>query len=121
MVKRSLGLVVRRALTCVAVLGLLGAAQAQASRPPTAREATEIRTDAKLYLQGRGWRVNGIRLSTVNGRYATAAVQQGKSGPGGEMILLLRHGIWHEIFLGTDGFCAAHAPKRVLDDLGFRC
>ena len=37
------------------------------------------------------------------------------------MILHLRHGIWHETFLGTDEFCSAQVPKRVLNDLGFRC
>ena len=102
-------------------LPLLSGVSAQASRSPTRTEAREIRANAKLYLEGRGWRVSGIRVSTVNGHYAKAAVQQGRSGPGGEMILLLRHGIWHEVFLGTSEFCAAHAPKRVLDDLGFRC
>jgi len=111
----------RRLLIVVSVTSLLGAVGAEASRQPTSQEAREIRTDAKLDLQGRGWRVNGIRVSTVDGHYATAAVQQGANGPGGEMILLLRHGIWHEVFLGTDGFCTAHVPKRVLDDLGFRC
>jgi hypothetical protein len=37
------------------------------------------------------------------------------------MILHLRHGIWHEAFLGTNEFCSARVPKRVLNDLGFRC
>jgi hypothetical protein len=106
------------------VLGLLcavGPVAAQASRRPTRQEAREIRTDAKLYLQGRGWSVSGIRVSTVNDHYAKAAVQQGRNGPGGEMILGLRHGIWHDFFLGTNDFCSANVPKRVLDDLGFRC
>jgi len=84
-------------------------------------EAREIRDNAKLYLQGGGWRVSGIRVSTVNGHYAKAAVQQGRNGAGGEMILFLRHGIWHEVFLGTSEFCSARAPKRVLNDGGFRC
>src|ERR1035438_2551299 len=83
----------------------------QASRRPTRQEGSEIRADAKLYLKGRGWRVRGIRVSTVNGHYARAAVQQGRNGPGGEMIVWLRHGIWHEVFLGTDGFCSAKVPK----------
>jgi hypothetical protein len=94
---------------------------AQASRSPTRRETREIREDAKLNLKGRGWQVSGIRVSTVNRSYAKAAVQQGRGGPAGEMILHLRHGIWHDAFLGTDEFCAAPVPKRVLDDLGFRC
>jgi hypothetical protein len=111
----------RRLLIVVLVLGLLEAAAAEASRRPTSREATEIRAGAKLDLHGRGWQVSGIRVSTVNGHYASASVQQGRNGPGGEMILQLRHGIWHEAFLGTDGFCSAHVPKRVLDDLGFAC
>ena len=111
----------RRLLIVASVLGLLGAVAADASRRPTSQETTEIRAGAKLDLQGRGWRVSGIRVSTVNGHYASAAVQQGQNGPGGEMVLLLRHGIWHQVFLGTDGFCMAHVPKRVLDDLGFRC
>jgi hypothetical protein len=114
----------RRLLIIALVLGLLcpivtGAAEA--SRRPTRQEAAEIRTDAKLALQGRGWTVSGIRVSTVNNHYAKAAVQQRKNGPGGEMILRLRHGIWHEFFLGTDDFCSAKVPKRVLDDLGFGC
>jgi hypothetical protein len=94
---------------------------AHASRSPTRREARDIREDAKLYLQGPGWRVSGIRVSSVSGHYAKAAVQQGQRGPAGEMILHLRHGIWHEAFLGTNEFCSAPVPKRVLDDLGFRC
>lgn len=94
---------------------------AHASRSPTRREAREIREDAKLYLKGRGWQVSGIRVSTVSDHYAKASVRKGQAGPAGEMILHLRHGIWHEAFLGTDEFCSAPAPKRVLDDLGFRC
>jgi hypothetical protein len=105
----------------VGVVGVVGVVGAEASRRPTRQEANEIRTDAKLYLHGRNWRVSGIRVSTVNGLYAKAAVQQGRNGPGGEMLLRLRHGIWHEVFLGTDGFCSAKVPKRVLNDLGFRC
>lgn len=94
---------------------------AHASRSPTRRETREIRQDAMLYLEGHGWQVRGIRISTVNHSYAKAAVQQGKGGPAGEMILHLRHGIWHEAFLGTDEFCAAPVPGPVLNDLGFRC
>jgi hypothetical protein len=94
---------------------------AYASRSPTRGEAREIRQDAPLYLEGRGWRVSGIRVSTVSQSYAKAAVQQGQRGPAGEMILHLRHGIWHEAFLGTNEFCSARVPKRVLNDLGFRC
>ncbi len=103
------------------VLASVGTTTAQASRPPTHKETKEIREDAKLYLTGRGWQVSAIRVSTANRNYAKAAVQQGREGPGGEMILQLRHGIWHEAFLGTDGFCSAPVPKRVLRDLGFRC
>ena len=94
---------------------------AHASRSPTRQETREIREDAKLYLKGHSWQVSGIRVSTVSHSYAKAAVQQGKRGPAGEMILHLRHGIWHEAFLGTDEFCSAPVPKRVLNDLGFRC
>jgi hypothetical protein len=104
-------------LTLVLGLGV----DAHASRSPTRQEAREIREDAKLYLKGRGWRVSGIRVSTVSDHYGKAAVQQGQRGPAGEMILHLRHGIWHEAFLGTDEFCTARVPKRVLNDLGFRC
>lgn len=111
----------RRVLVASLVVSLFGAAVAAASRPPTAQEAKEIKASAKLYLHGGGWHVGGIRVSSVDVRYAKAAVQQGRSGPGGEMILFLRHGIWHELFLGTDGFCTATVPKRVLDDLGFGC
>lgn len=100
---------------------LLPAVEAHASRAPTRVEAREIRTDAKLTLHGRGWQVSGIRVSTVSDHYAKAAVQEGRNGPAGEMILHLRHGIWHQAFLGTDEFCSAPVPHRVLNDLGFRC
>jgi hypothetical protein len=101
------------------VLGL--GADAHASRSPTRQEAREIREDAKLYLTGRGWRVSGIRVSSVSDQYAKAAVRQGQRGQAGEMILHLRHGIWHDAFRGTNDFCSAPVPKRVLRDLGFRC
>jgi hypothetical protein len=104
-------------LTLVVGLGV----DAHASRPPTRQEAREIREDARLYLTGRGWRVSGIRVSTVSAQYAKAAVMQGQRGAAGEMILHLRHGIWHEAFQGTNDFCSARVPKRVLNDLGFRC
>jgi hypothetical protein len=106
------------ALLAVAILEL---GVAEASRPATARETREIREDAKLYLKGRGWKVSAIRVSTVSSSYAKAAVQQGRGGPAGEMILHLRHGIWHDAFLGSSEFCRAPVPKRVLNDLGFRC
>jgi hypothetical protein len=97
------------------------ASPAAASRRPTSGEAKEIRAGALLSLQGHGWRVSGVRVSTVSSHYAKAAVQQGRNGPGGEMILRLRHGIWHQSFLGTNDFCTAPVPRRVLDDLGFGC
>jgi hypothetical protein len=106
-------------LSLALALGLT--VDAAASRSPTRQEAREIREDAQLYLSGHGWRVSGIRISTVSNHYAKAAVQRGRSGAGGEMILRLRHGIWHEVFLGTSEFCSARVPKKVLDDLGFRC
>jgi hypothetical protein len=114
---RRIALLVPIVLTLVLGLGV----DAHASRSPTRQEAREIRQDAPLYLEGRGWRVSGIRVSTVSQSYAKAAVQQGRSGPAGEMILHLRHGIWHEAFQGTNEFCSARVPKRVLNDLGFRC
>lgn len=103
------------------LMALILSGPALASRKPTVMESKEIRASAVLYLQGKSWSVSGIRVSTVNRNYAKAAVQQGASGPGGEMILYQRHGIWHEVFLGTDGFCSTRAPKKVLDDLGFGC
>jgi hypothetical protein len=114
---RRIALLVPVALAVVMAVGV----DAQASRSPTRQEAREIREDAKLYLHGSRWQVSGIRVSTVSDHYAKAAVQQGHRGPAGEMILHLRHGIWHEAFLGTDEFCSAPVPKRVLDDLGFGC
>jgi hypothetical protein len=97
------------------------AVDAHASRPPTRQESSEIRQDATLYLEGSGWRVSAIRISTVDQSYAKAAVKQGRLGPAGEMILHLRHGIWHDAFSGTNEFCSAPVPRRVLNDLGFRC
>jgi hypothetical protein len=115
---------VRRISTLAALLAIaigLFASTAAASRRPTRGETQEIRAGALLSLQGSGWRVSGIRVSSVSSHYAKAAVQQGRGGPVGEMILRLRHGIWHQSFLGTNDFCSAPVPKRVLDDLGFRC
>src|SRR5437588_7939314 len=111
----------RRPLAIATVLTLAIAANAQASRAPTKGEAREIKAGALLSLQGSGWRVSHIRVSTVSSHYSKAAVQQGANGAAGEMILKLRHGIWHQIFLGQNDFCAVSAPKSVLDDLGFRC
>ena len=62
-----------------------------------------------------------LTISRVGERRLGCAACAGRSGPAGEMILHLRHGIWHEAFLGTNEFCSAHVPKRVLNDLGFRC
>jgi hypothetical protein len=114
---RRIALLVSAVLFLMQGLGV----DAHASRSPTRAEAREIRQDAPLYLQGRGWRVSAIRVSTVSAHYAKAAVQHGQRGPAGEMILYLRHGIWHDAFLGTNEFCSAPVPKRVLNDLGFRC
>jgi hypothetical protein len=108
------------ALLIVSAFALSGST-ALASRAPSRSEAAAIRADVPLYLTGGGWHVSGIRISTVNSHYAKAAVQQGRNGAGGEMILFLRHGIYHEVFLGTNDFCTAAVPKRVLRDLGFRC
>jgi hypothetical protein len=110
----------------IAVLALLTllvglGVDAHASRSATRQETREIRQDAVLYLEGHGWQVSAIRVSTVSRSYSRAAVRQGQRGPAGVMILHLRHGIWHEAFLGTNEFCAAPVPKRVLNDLGFRC
>jgi hypothetical protein len=108
------------ALALLTILVGLGV-DAYASRPATRQESREIREDAMLYLEGHGWQVGGIRVSTLNRSYSRAAVHQGQRGPAGVMILHLRHGIWHEAFVGTNEFCAAPVPKRVLSDLGFRC
>jgi hypothetical protein len=114
---RRILILVPLSLTLALGLGV----DAVASRSPTRQEAREIRQDAVLYLEGHGWQVTGIRVSTVNHSYAKAAVQRGQHGPTGEMVLHLRHGIWHEAFLGTNDFCSAPVPKSVLNNLGFRC
>lgn len=99
------------------------APRAEASRAPSASEARAIRAAALRTLHGRGWRVSRIRVSTVRtaDRYAKAAVDNFRTGVGGEMILRRHAGRWRRIFLGTSEFCRAHAPVGVLDDLGFRC
>lgn len=95
----------------------------RASRAPTKSEAAAIRKAALRSLHGSGWKVSAIRVSTVptKHRYAKAAVDNRATGVGGEMILWRDAGRWRRIFLGTDGFCDANAPKRVLRDLGFGC
>lgn len=94
-----------------------------ASRAPTRSEAAAIRRAALRSLHGSGWKVSAIRVSTVptKHRYAKAAVDNRTTLVGGEMILWRDAGRWGRIFLGTDGFCDANAPKRVLRDLGFGC
>jgi hypothetical protein len=94
-----------------------------AARRPSRAEAAAIRKGALRALTGAGWRVSNIHVSTVRAahRYASASVKEGNTGVGGEMILRRDGARWKSIFLGSDGFCGAHAPKRVLNDLGFRC
>lgn len=116
-----------RPLRVMGVLALLAAlavaAVATASRRPTGAETRAIRSAAVRTLHGSGWQVSGIRVSTVRTRYryAKAAVDNRRTGVGGDMILRKRYGRWARIFLGTDGFCTVHAPRGVLRDLGFGC
>lgn len=94
-----------------------------ASRAPTKSEAAAIRRAAQRSLHGSGWKVSAIRVSTARTkhRYAKAAVDNRATGVGGEMILWRDAGRWQRIFLGTNDFCDANAPKRVLNDFGFGC
>lgn len=94
-----------------------------ARRRPTRAESAAIRSAALRSLHGSGWRVSAIRVSTVRAKhgYASAAVDNSATGVGGEMILRRDGKRWRRVFLGTDGFCEADAPKRVLRDLGFGC
>lgn len=92
-------------------------------RRPTRSEAAAIRSAALRSLHGRGWAVSAIRVSTIRAahRYASAAVDNRITGVGGEMILRRDGERWRRIFFGTNDFCEANAPRRVLRDLGFRC
>lgn len=104
--------------------GALGvAAPALASRAPSKSEAAHIRAGALRSLHGKGWHVSHIRVSTArpSGHYSSAAVDNSRTGVGGEMILRRKGSTWRSIFLGTDGFCDAKAPVGVLRDLGFGC
>jgi hypothetical protein len=96
---------------------------AGAWRRPTSGEAQHIRAAALRSLHGRGWRAHVARVSTVRARYryATASVDNSRTGVGGEMILRRTGSGWHQLFLGTDEFCSAKAPRAVLRDLGFGC
>jgi hypothetical protein len=97
-------------------------AAAAASRPPTKAESAAIRQAALRSLGGSGWRVSAIRVSTIAAThgYARASVDN-VDGVGFEMILRRDGTRWARIFLGTDGFCKAAAPARVLRGLGFGC
>ncbi len=116
----------RRACVLALVLcaaSLAGPAASPASRAPSRSEARAIRAGALRALHGTGWVVSHIRISTVSGRYryAKASVDNTGTGVGGEMILRGAGGRWRSVFLGTDGFCSAGVPRRVLRDLGFGC
>ena len=58
---------------------------------------------------------------TRTARYARAAVDNTRTGVGGEMLLARRDGRWRRLFLGTNDFCTAPLPRAALADLGFRC
>lgn len=94
-----------------------------ASRRPTRATATAIRSAALRSLHGTGWQVSNIRVTTVRAahRYASASVENARTGVGGEMILRRGDRRWRSIFLGTNDFCEARAPRAVLRDLGFPC
>jgi hypothetical protein len=112
-----------RFLMLALLLALTLPAAAGAWRRPTAGESRAIRTAALATLHGRSWRARAVRVSTVRVkyRYATASVDNSRTGVGGEMILRRTSSGWHRLFLGTDGFCTASAPRAVLRDLGFSC
>lgn len=113
--------VVAIALVLVAVALLAPAAIA--SRAPTRAETRAIRAAALRSLHGAGWKVSHIRITTVKTRYryAKAAVNNSRTGVGGEMILRYRNRRWSRLFLGQNDFCTVRAPVAVLDDLGFGC
>lgn len=112
-----------RALLLAAACALALPTVAAGSRSPTAAESAAIRAAALSSLDGKGWRVTGIRVSTVPAkhRHASASVGNRATGVGGSMILRRSHGAWRRIFLGTGDFCDAPAPAAVLRDLGFAC
>lgn len=117
----------RRRITRIAITltaaALVAVPPALASRAPSRAESSAIRSAALRTMHGSGWRVSGIRISTVPStyRYAKASVDNARTGVGGEMILRRKSGHWSRVFLGTDGFCGAQAPRAVLRDLGFGC
>ena len=102
---------------------LAAAAPTDATRRPTSKEARAIRAAALRTLDGPGWKVDGIRVSTAKtrNRYARANVELRPDGPGGLMLLGTKRGRWRRLFLGTNDFCEAPVPKRVLADFGFAC
>lgn len=112
-----------RLLLLVLAVWIALTAPALAARSATPSEARAIRAAALASLSGQGWRVSAIRISTVTptARYARAAVDNRRTGVGGEMLLARRAGHWRRVFLGTNDFCTAPLPRAALADLGFRC
>lgn len=106
------------------LLGTLAVATADGSRAPTGREAHAIRAAALRVLDGGGWHVTHIRVSTARTahRYARANVDNPpRHATGGVMLLATQRGRWHARTIGTDGFCElTTVPQAVLVDL-FRC
>ncbi|WP_372790920.1 hypothetical protein [Paraconexibacter sp.] len=98
-------------------------ATSNASRRATSSEARAIRAAVLRSLDGSGWRVSSIRVASVRStyRYAKATVSHRRTGVGGLMILRRKRMRWSRVYLGTDGFCRAKAPRNVLRNLGFRC
>jgi len=116
---------IRSALALIGLLVALTLATATASawRRPSAGESRAITAAALRSLHGKGWHAHPNRVSTVRARYryASASVENRRSGVGGEMILRRTGSGWQRLFLGTDEFCSAGAPRAVLRDLGFGC
>ncbi len=99
----------------------LAPAGALAARPASPVEARHVRAAGLATLHGPGWTVTHVRISTVapsHWKYASAAVDNTRTGVGGEMLLRGRAGRWAVKFLGTDDFCASGLPLRVVEDLG---
>jgi hypothetical protein len=112
----------RLALAVAAALLLAVPAAAQADRAPTKREHAAVATAV-----GVPKRCLRVRVSTVDERWATARVRNGKAScaehaADGMAVFKRRRGAWRFVTAGSSFDCPVpDVPRRVARDLRIPC
>jgi hypothetical protein len=108
------------AATAALFLSVIGTAAA--SRPPTAAEASGIRSAIERFVEKPGSPAHGstlrrIRVSTVDQRYAMARLRSPEAAVLATAVLERRGSGWRIVTFGIAGFAFKGVPKPVLNDL----